>query len=66
MSNARQLRQQRGLSIAALSHEILDNASTLSSVERRKIAASKNVRRKLSEFFSVPESQLFDTDGLAI
>ena len=66
MSKARELRQQRGLSIVALSHEIKVNPTVLSMAERRRLAPSRKFREAVSNFFVVPEAQLFDEDGLAI
>jgi len=66
LTGARVLRISKGLSITALSHEIRANPSILSMMERRRLAPSRNVREALSLFFSVPENQLFDDDGLAI
>jgi len=66
MSKARELRQQRGLSIVALSHELKINPTVLSMAERRRLVPSKRVREAVSNFFEVPEAQLFGSDGLAI
>ena len=66
MSKARKLRQQKGLSIVALSHELKINPTVLSMAERRRLAPSKRVREVVSNFFAVPEAKLFGEDGLAI
>jgi ribosome-binding protein aMBF1 (putative translation factor) len=66
MSMTRELRQKRGLSIVALSHEIKANPTVISLAERRRLAPSKNVREAVSNFFAVPECQLFDKEGFAI
>ena len=66
MSKARKLRQQKGLSITAMSHEIKVNPSVLSMAERRRLAPSRKFREAVSGFFAVPEAKLFGDDGLAI
>ena len=64
MSKARILREKMGISIAQMSYEIKANPSTLSCMERRRLAPSEGVRQRVCEFFGVPESKLFDADGL--
>ena len=66
MSKARELRQRKGLSIVALSHELKINPTVLSMAERRRLAPSGRVRKAVSEFFAVPEAKLFGDDNLAI
>ena len=65
-SKSRTLREERGLSIVALSHEIKVNPTVLSLAERRRLVPSKRVREAVSGFFKVSENQLFGSDGLAI
>ena len=66
MTNARRLRIERGMSIAGMSHEIKANPTVLSMAERRRLTPSKRVREAVSNFFAVPEGELFGNDGLAI
>ena len=66
MSKARELRQRRGLSIVAMSHELKINPTILSQAERRQLVPSKRVREAVSGYFKVPEARLFGEDGLAI
>lgn len=66
MTVLKELRQSRGLSIAAMSFETRVNATTLSLLERRKVAPSPRVREAVSVFLGIPETQAFDGDGLAV
>ena len=66
MSNIKNLREEHGLSIIGLSHELRVNPSTISMSERRRLAPSKNFRAAISGYFKVPDKKLFGADGLAI
>ena len=66
MSKIRELRQQRGLSIAAMSHEARVNATVLGMTERRQLAPSRIARKAVSDFFGIPEAQLFSDGGIAL
>ena len=65
-SKARELRQQRGLSIVAMCHETRVNPTILGMTERRQLAPSKKVRETVAAFFKVPEAQLFGDNGIAL
>lgn len=66
MTRIRELRQEKGLSMAALSYETQVHPTTLSLAERRKLAPGKRVREVISLFLGVPEEEVFDADGLAV
>jgi len=55
-----------GKSISDVSHEARVNTSCLSWVEKKKAAASANMRASIAAFFDVPETELFDTNGFAL
>ena len=65
MTKAREERQQRGLSITALSYEVKINPTIIGMTERRQLAPNKKVKEVLSNFYKIPEDQLFGDDGLA-
>ena len=66
MTRIRELRLGRGLRVIDLSFETRVHPSQLSSIERRKLAASVRIREILCSFLCVPESEAFDGDGLAV
>lgn len=55
MTQVREMRQRQGLSITAMSFETRVNATTLSMLERRRLAASPRVRKAVSSFLGIPE-----------
>ena len=65
MTKVRELREKRGISIVAMSHDARVNPSVLSMTERGRLAPSKNVREAVSAFFGMAEEKLFDTAGFA-
>ena len=66
MTKIRELRQSRGLSMAALSYRTQVHPSTLSLAERRKLAPGKRVREVISSFLDIPEEEAFDSSGFAL
>lgn len=66
MTKIKELRQDRGLSIAGLCYETRIHPTTLSMVERRRLAASQRVKEVVSSFLGIPQEQAFDGDGLAV
>lgn len=62
----RSLRKARGLTISALSMKANVNASLLSCMERRKVAAGNRARGAVSAFLGVSQSEIFDQDGFAV
>lgn len=66
MTRIRELRQKKGLSIAALCYETKTHPTALSLAERRKLAPGKRVRDAVCSFLGIPENEAFDTDGLAL
>lgn len=53
---------QKGIDVA---HNANINPSILAKLENRKIHSCPAWRKRLSEYYKVPESQLFDTAGWA-
>ena len=66
MTELRTRRVALGKSISDVSHEARVNTSCLSWVEKKKAAASANMRASIAAFFDVPETELFDTNGFAL
>lgn len=66
MTLVKELRQKRGLSIAAMSFETRVNATTLSLLERRKVVPSSRVREAVSSFLGISDTQAFDGEGFAV
>ena len=60
------MRRERGLRALDLAFDLRINPTLISSVERRKAAASARVRAMLAKFFGVSEGELFEPGGLAI
>jgi ribosome-binding protein aMBF1 (putative translation factor) len=62
----KQARQKQGLSIAGLSYRIAIHPTTISMIERRKLAASQRARGAVCDFLGLDESKAFDSNGLAV
>ena len=65
MTKAREERQRRGLSMTTLSYETRINSTIIGMTERRQLAPGKRVKEVLSNYYKIPEDQLFGEDGLA-
>jgi transcriptional regulator with XRE-family HTH domain len=66
MTRIRALRQKKGLRAIDLAFLTKIHPSNLSSIERRKLAASVKAKEALCSFFGVTESEVFDSNGLAV
>jgi ribosome-binding protein aMBF1 (putative translation factor) len=66
MTRIRELRQGKGLKAIDLAYAIHVHPALLSSIERRKLAASVKAKGALCSFFGVKEGEMFDADGLAV
>jgi transcriptional regulator with XRE-family HTH domain len=66
VTKVRVLRIERDMTAKNLAEGLKLDASVLSFVERRKVRASDRVRLKLSQFFGVPEAELFNQERYAI
>jgi len=63
MTKLEYLKKQLKLSSAKLSLTAGINYTLLTSIERGERKAYPKVRKKLAEFFNVPEDELFNDDG---
>jgi transcriptional regulator with XRE-family HTH domain len=66
VTRIRELRQKKGLRAIDLAFSTKIHPSNLSSIERRKLAASMKAKGALCSFFGVREDEVFDADGLAV
>jgi transcriptional regulator with XRE-family HTH domain len=60
------LRKARGLRILDVTLQTGLQPSTVSSVERGRLAAPKKTLQSLSEFYGIEACELFNENGLAI
>ena len=66
MTQIRELRKAKGLTISKLSHAAGVNASVISWAELGKLPASRAVREALSKYYDRKEENLFQENGFAI
>ena len=66
MTKLRLYRLQLDLKTKDMAKDLNLDPATISTVERGKIRASDRVRLKLSNFFGVAETDLFNDDRFAI
>ena len=66
ITKLKQMRLEIGLSIKNLSHEIGVHASTISMLERRRLASSVRAREVISSFLGIPQEEAFDSEGFAV
>lgn len=59
-SRCKLARVREGLTIEQLAHTMERSASLVSSVERRRMAAGADLRRRFAEALRVPEDYLFE------
>lgn len=62
----RRERMEKKKTLFEVAQELHIYLQTLSSIERRKLAASEKARRSLCDFYELPENELFDEWGRAI
>lgn len=65
MTKIKLFRLERDLKAKDLAKDLDIHPGTISTLENRKIRASKWVRYKLSSFYGVPEEELFNEMGYA-
>ncbi|WP_270553830.1 helix-turn-helix transcriptional regulator [Cloacibacillus evryensis] len=66
MTKIRALRIENDMTAKAVAEQLRLDKSVLSFVERRKAKASDRVRLKLSSFFGVAETELFNNERFAV
>jgi transcriptional regulator with XRE-family HTH domain len=66
MTQIKLLRLERELTSSAVAEQVKLSGALLSLVERGQKRASDRTRLRLCRFFGVPETELFDGDGLAV
>ena len=66
MTKIKLFRLERDLKAKDLAKDLDIHPGTISTLENRKIRASRWVRYKLSSFYGVPEQELFNDDRFAV
>jgi transcriptional regulator with XRE-family HTH domain len=66
MTRIRELRQEKGLRLIDLAFETRIHPTSLSYVERGKIAASVRAKETLCSFLGVEADELFNENGIAM